>query len=99
MPPVDVARDAGSSAPVFLSFGTDVTSLTEGGTVTFTAVLTDPDGLMDLVGGTLLDAAGVARYGAFMASGGTGSYAKIPATVTVDSISCSLYYTDCCCSF
>ena len=41
------------SAPRFLTFGTNVTSIGWGGAVTFTAVLTDPDGIDDLIGGSL----------------------------------------------
>lgn len=84
--------DVGSRGPTFLSFGTNVTSVTEGGSVTFTAVLSDPDGSADLVGGALLDEAGVARYGAFMASGGTGAYtltitwAQMHAVASIDFV-------------
>ncbi|MFO0608589.1 MAG: hypothetical protein U0324_35815 [Polyangiales bacterium] len=75
-PPVTdgAGGDASARGPVFLSFGTNVMALTETDSVTFTAVLTDPDGSGDLVGGALLDESGMARYGAFMASGGTGAY-------------------------
>jgi hypothetical protein len=60
-------------APIFLSFGTSVSTLTEGDSVTFTAVLTDPQGIDDLIGGTLKDENGT-PYGAFATSGEEGAY-------------------------
>ena len=45
-------------APVFLSLQTNVAKITAGESVTFTAVLTDPDGVDDIVGGTLSDLTG-----------------------------------------
>lgn len=62
--------------PVILSFGTNVTSLTQGEQVTFSAVVTDPDGIDDVIGGTLLDAGG-ATYGAFGSSAQEGAYQMI----------------------
>jgi hypothetical protein len=61
------------SPPLFLDFGTNVSSITVGQSVTFTAVLTDPNGIADLVGGALSDQNG-ATYGAFQASGQMGSF-------------------------
>jgi hypothetical protein len=54
------------NAPVIASLTTDVTMLTEGGSVTFTALVTDPDGVADVIGGTLTDSAGAVTYGSFM---------------------------------
>jgi hypothetical protein len=59
--------------PQFLSFGTNVTTLYEQQSATFTAVLTDPDGVDDVIGGSLKDANG-GVYGAFSTSGQEGSY-------------------------
>ncbi|MBP6629122.1 MAG: hypothetical protein KA297_06820, partial [Kofleriaceae bacterium] len=67
------------SAPRFLTFGTNVTSIGWGGAVTFTAVLTDPDGIDDLIGGSLTSPDGAIQYGAFATSGQEGSY-----TLTLD---------------
>ena len=62
-----------TAAPVFLDFGTNVTSITAGESVTFTAVLTDTNGIGSLVGGALTDQNN-ATYGAFQASGQMGSF-------------------------
>ncbi|MHB8418397.1 MAG: hypothetical protein ACYDCL_10000 [Myxococcales bacterium] len=59
--------------PIILSFGTNVTSLTENQSVTFVAVVTDPAGLQYLVGGNLQSAGGTIQYGAFQATT-QGSY-------------------------
>jgi len=70
-------------APVFLSFGTNVSQLSAGQSVTFSAVLTDPDGIDDLIGGTLMSADESITYGAFTTSGQEGSYTL---TLTWDQI-------------
>lgn len=56
-----------------LSLGTNVTSLTDGGTVRVTAVVTHTDGLQKLLGGQLSSADGKIKYGAFVAGAG-GAY-------------------------
>ena len=61
-------------APVFLSLQTNVSKVTAGESVTFTAVLTDPDGVEDIVGGTLSDQTGMIGYGPFVAAGQEGTY-------------------------
>jgi len=65
---------ANPSAPRFLSLGTNVSQLGPGGMITFSGVLTDPDGIDDLIGGTLLNADGTITYGAFATSGQEGAY-------------------------
>lgn len=65
---------AAEGAPVFLSFSTNVGKITEGESVTFTALLTDPDGLDDLVGGSLLSESEAIDYGPLVAAGQPGSY-------------------------
>jgi hypothetical protein len=47
---------------------TDVPTLTEGQAVTFTALVTDPDGAQDIVGGALLDESGAVTFGPFVAA-------------------------------
>ena len=70
--------DAGSfqeeGGPVFLSIGTNVSELTEGESVVFTAVLTDPDGIDDVIGGSLKNISKDRTFGAFSTSGQEGSY-------------------------
>src|SRR5262249_50741953 len=61
-------------APKVLSFGTNVTTLTEGQSVSFSTVVTDPQGIDNLIGGTLKDENG-ATYGSFATSGQEGAYA------------------------
>ena len=66
--------DAGSPhAPVILSLDVNSPFVTLGGTVVVSALVTDPDGLSDLVGGRLLDDASDQFVGAFTLTGG-GSY-------------------------
>jgi hypothetical protein len=62
------------NAPRFLTFGTNVTSLTKDQSVTFTAVLTDPDGIDDLIGGSLMSLDEASQYGAFATTGQEGAY-------------------------
>ena len=64
-------------APVFLSLQTSVAKITAGESVTFTAVLTDPDGVDDIVGGTLSDVTGKIGYGPFVAAGQPGTYSMM----------------------
>lgn len=67
----------GENAPVFLTLSANVTQITEGESVTFTAILTDPDGVDDIVGGSLLDANGAIDFGPFVAAGQEGTYSII----------------------
>lgn len=73
----DGAVDGGGTmtpgGPEFLSFGTNITTMSETDTVTFVAVLTDPQGLTNLVGGHLTDPTGQIQFGAFIATT-QGSY-------------------------
>ena len=61
-------------APVIISLETNVSKITAGESVIFTAVLTDPDGVEDIVGGTLSDESGQIGYGPFVAAGQEGTY-------------------------
>ena len=63
-----------TGGPQFLSFGTDSTKLTEGESITFTAVLTDPDGIDDLIGGSLKSQDGQHDFGSFATSAQEGAY-------------------------
>ncbi|MCY0987871.1 hypothetical protein OV203_12100 [Nannocystis sp. ILAH1] len=59
---------------MFLSFGTNVATLTQDESVTFNAILTDPDGVADIVGGTLRSADESLEFGVFVAAGQPGAY-------------------------
>lgn len=60
--------------PSFLSFGTNVTTLKQGDSVIFSAVVTHPSGLDHIAGGTLTDASGAIQYGAFGSGTQKGGY-------------------------
>ena len=67
--------DFSGSNPRFLSLGTNATSISPGESITFTAVLTDPDGIDDLIGGTLFATGNqTQQYGAFTAGAQEGAY-------------------------
>lgn len=72
--PTAGTTSTGENAPVFLTLSTDPGAITEGETLTFTAILTDPDGVDDIVGGSLLNADGSTEFGAFVAAGQEGTY-------------------------
>lgn len=61
-------------APVIINFGTNVTQLTEGESVLFSAVVTDPDGVDDVIGGQLTSPDGNIIYGTFIATAMEGAY-------------------------
>lgn len=67
------AGHSGSSSPRILSWALSSMELTPTRTINISAVVTDPDGLNDLVGGTLVDDQNRA-YGTFANSTGAGSY-------------------------
>jgi hypothetical protein len=58
----------GAGGPAIITFGTNVTQLTVGESVRFVALVTDPKGLDQLVGGRLVDPTGTIQYGAFQAT-------------------------------
>jgi hypothetical protein len=62
-----------ASGPRILSWAVSSMVLTPSRSILATAVVTDPDGIDDILGGTLVDAEGRA-YGTFTSSGGAGSY-------------------------
>jgi hypothetical protein len=59
--------------PMIVDFGTNVTSITEGESVVFTATVIDPDGPDDVQGGSLKSQDGAINYGGF-ADQGNGTY-------------------------
>lgn len=72
--PTASTTSTGENAPVFLSLGTNVNAITEGESVVFTALLTDPDGVDDIVGGSLTNEDGAIDFGPFVAAGQEGTY-------------------------
>jgi hypothetical protein len=60
--------------PQFLQLSTNVTTVRDTTTVVFTALLTDPDGIDDIIGGSLVDPGTGSSYGAFQTSAAEGSY-------------------------
>lgn len=76
--------------PMFLSFSANVSSLTQDESVTFTAILTDPDGLTDIAGGSLRSGDESLEFGPFITAGQPGTYsisltwAQIHQTETIE---------------
>lgn len=60
--------------PKILQFLTNVTTINENESVIFTAVVTDPDGVADVIGGSLTSPDGKIAFGAFATSGEEGAY-------------------------
>jgi hypothetical protein len=71
------------AAPVIVTFATNVTKLDPTQSVTFTAVVTDADGIDNVIGGTLGAEGGSPTYGAFATAASEGSYSL---TLTWDQI-------------
>ncbi|MFN7146625.1 MAG: hypothetical protein ACK4YP_22820 [Myxococcota bacterium] len=77
------AGKSSPDAPEIVQFTADAATVDESGSVTFSAVVTDPNGVDDVIGGTLGNGDG-ATYGAFATSGDAGTYAL---TLSWDEIS------------
>jgi len=73
MAPVAAVDMTMSGVLKILSLGSNVTSLTQGGTVRVTAVVTHTSGIQKLLGGQLSGSNGKIKYGAFIAGAG-GAY-------------------------
>jgi len=82
-PPSDGEAGSGQHDPMFLTLGTNIATVTEGQSIVFSAVLTDPDGIDDLIGGTLKSEDGSISYGAFATAGQEGAYSL---TLTWDAL-------------
>ena len=63
-----------SRPPVILSFTSNVAAITEGESVTFSIIATDPDGVDDIIGGTMGDPSTGMTYGALATSAAEGAY-------------------------
>ena len=60
--------------PRFLQLSTNITTMDSSDSLIITAVLTDDDGVDDIIGGSLVDPDNAASYGAFQTSASEGSY-------------------------
>lgn len=79
----DGALDAGPSsvdagdpahAPRIISLATNLSEITRSDTLVITAIVTDPDGIDDLIGGQLQNESGAATFDAFSTTAMEGSY-------------------------
>lgn len=72
---LDCVADAPQpSAPVILSYTANNKTMDPTRTLILTAVVTDPDGIDDLIGGSVSDPVSAGSYGAFVTSAAEGSY-------------------------
>ncbi len=64
----------GPRGPRIITFNTNALEITDDQNVVFTAVVTDPDGIDDVIGGTLIDPATGRSYGSFATAASEGAY-------------------------
>jgi hypothetical protein len=92
--PTSDASPGGSSAPnapKILSLSTNLMTMTSSDKLVVSAVVTDPDGIDDLIGGTLTTTDGTSTFGAFATDASEGAYsisltwADINATQPIDA--------------
>jgi hypothetical protein len=81
-----VTVDGGPGAPTILMLSSNVTTLDESQQLIISAVVTDPDGVDDLIGGSLLDPTSGNAYGAFVTSAAEGSYQIILGWSAIDTV-------------
>jgi hypothetical protein len=62
------------AAPKILTISTNTKTIDERAMLVVTAVVTDPDGVDDLIGGALTEPDGASTYGAFATSAAEGAY-------------------------
>ena len=63
-----------AAAPKILSLHTNVSAMTPADTLVISVVVTDPQGIDDVIGGDLLTPDGVAAYGSFATDANEGAY-------------------------
>lgn len=63
-----------SSSPVIIDLSSNTSVMNENSTLIITAIVTDPQGIGDLIGGSLKNVSETLSYGAFSTSGEEGSY-------------------------
>jgi len=68
------AGSSGPDAPKILSLSTNLMTMTSSDRLIVSAVVTDPDGIDDLIGGTLTTTDGTATFGAFATDASEGAY-------------------------
>jgi hypothetical protein len=73
-------------APQIVTIGASVSTLTEGESVVFAALVTDPNGVGDIIGGTLTDPPSGGSYGNFAASAATGSYELLLTWARINAV-------------
>lgn len=73
-------------APFFISFSTNVGQISEGESVVFTAIVSDPDGFDDIAGGTLFTEDGAFSYGPFVSAGQEGTYSITVSWAEIDQV-------------
>lgn len=82
------------AAPKILSINTNTKTLHERDMLTVSAVVTDPDGIGDVIGGQLFTVDGSSAYGAFATDAGEGAYSltlawnAINATESIETSAC-----------
>lgn len=69
-----ICRHTVSGGPQILQLRSNTTTLRPNGTLVITAVVTDPNGIDDVIGGTLLDPTTGSSYAAFATTATEGSY-------------------------
>lgn len=72
VPPPGACAEVG--CPRILTLSANTTTFTPSTTIVISAVVTDPDGIDDVIGGVLLDPVNNASYGAFQTSAAEGAY-------------------------
>lgn len=72
--------------PRILSLSANVTTLRSHQTLIVSAVVSDPDGIDDLIGGTLSDPDSGATYGAFQTSASEGAYSLSLSWAELDTV-------------
>lgn len=69
----DVDADPGPVDPIILSFSTNTSEIDPTDTVSFSVIVSDPQGIDDLIGGQLIDPGG-STYGTFSTASEEGAY-------------------------
>ncbi len=65
---------AAASGPIILELSSNITELDDESTVRLTAIVTDPDGIRDVIGGSLTNDSGTVTFGALATESQEGAY-------------------------